>query len=625
MKGKNISYYFLTCLPALLFLSVFAGFGNLMNGWSVSRVLYIICLAAAMSLVAAGILILQNRSRITMELTLLDEFVLLLAGYIFVRGLFTAHFSLLNPYFVTIDVLTGVYFYLRTLLRKEFESQNLRIFYVLMAAFLGAGLVQAGYGLAQLYGVFPSRNPNFKITGSFLNPDYFAGYLAIIMPVAASLYLYSGRKRFPEAIKYLSAITFIGGLLVLPITYDRGAWLAATAGIGFVVAGYYRLFARFVEVMDTTTKKVAFGILGLSLLAGLGAGLYLVKPNSAYGRLFIWKITTRRMVPAHPVFGAGFNRFKAIYNNEQAAYFASGAGNAHEKWVAGNVHQAHNEYLQIQADLGVAGLILFGGIVVGLLADYKQWLKGRSQNAWLRQIVIGALLSVSILAFFAFPFHILPTAVNIVFLGACCSALAPPVFQTTFPIGNKSLRFGMAGILIFTTACALYYSQRKYHQYKQWQRAVQVGFVGQQKKADSLFSHLYPRFQNNGRFLFTYGSYEARAGECRRALPLLKEARATYAGPHLYLLLGRCYRKTGQFIKAEKNIQHAAWIRPSKMYPPYLLAKLYEQAGKFRQAVQTARQVLQMKGKKATTAGRQIKKNMQALIETADRSKNNNP
>jgi tetratricopeptide (TPR) repeat protein len=114
--------------------------------------------------------------------------------------------------------------------------------------------------------------------------------------------------------------------------------------------------------------------------------------------------------------------------------------------------------------------------------------------------------------------------------------------------------------------------------------------------------------------MFTWGSYEARMGNCPKALRLLEQARTEYDGPHLYLLLGTCYRQTGHFKKAEKNIKHAMWMQPQKMYPRYLLAKLYKEKGYQEKAVHEARQLLQMKQKIPTPAGRQIKQKMQAMI-----------
>jgi O-antigen ligase len=619
MKFKNIPYHLFRFLPVLLFLTVFMRFDGIMNPWSISKALYVICAAALLSLVLAAV-VMVSRKRVTLKLNALDGFILFFVGYLLVRGVFTAHFSLANPWFILVFVLAGIYFLLKALLRREFNTQRNALIYILIGGFLLAGLIQAVIGLLQLYGMLPAHNRYFKVTGSFGNPNFFAGYLAVIMPVAAGTYLYADKKQIPETFKYLSVITFFACLLALVATHTRAAWLAVAAGVGLVVVCRYHWWAIFAKIANTAVKKAACAVACLCFLAALGAGLYMLKPDSAYGRLFIWKVTATRMVPRHPVFGIGFNRFKAEYDNEQAAYFASGLGSKKEKWVAGNVKKAHNEYLQILAELGIAGLLLFGGLLAGLFWRCNRFvnnkkLKSQEDNRWLMHTMMAALLSAGILAFFSFPFHILPTLVMIIIAGACFSALKPSIIQLPLSLNKGRDRIVLSIFLAIVSAAGFYYSYRTFSHYKQWDKAVRAGFAERTSRADSQFTHLYPALKTNGKFMFTWGSYEARIGRYRKALPLLEQARSNFVGPHLYLLLDKCYQKTEQFNKAEKSLKRAVWMRPQKMYPRYLLVKLYRQGGDQQKAVQEARQLLQMKPKTVTPAGRQIKEKMQTLIK----------
>ena len=53
-----------------------------------------------------------------------------------------------------------------------------------------AGLVEAIWGLGQLYGYFPSKHALFKTTGSFLNPGPYGGFIALMFPLALHYGLY---------------------------------------------------------------------------------------------------------------------------------------------------------------------------------------------------------------------------------------------------------------------------------------------------------------------------------------------------------------------------------------------------------------------------------------------------
>jgi O-antigen ligase len=591
-----------------------------MDGWSIPKALYVISVAALMSLVLAAVVSVQNK-KVSLQLNLIDGFAGLFAGYILVRGFVTAHFSPLNPWFLAVFVLAGIYFLLKTLFRRDFTHRSGQLVYILIGCLLLVGLAQAVIGLLQLYGALAAHNRYFKLTGSFGNPNYYAGYLAVIIPVAAGMALYSGKKLSSPILKYVGALAFWVCLLGIAATYTRASWLAAAAGIGFIVVCRYHLWAKFTKAANTAAKKAVCGIAAVCLLVALGAGLYKLKPDSSYGRLLIWKITAARMVPEHPLFGAGFNRFKANYDNEQAAYFASGNGSKKEKWVAGNVKKAHNEYLQILSELGVAGLLLFGGLLFHLfwsrngLNDIKHT-KTDEDKRWFLITMMASLLAAGVLAFFSFPFHILPTLVNIIFMGACCSALRPSIFQLTIPLNKKRIRIRIAAVLMVAAAAGFYYIYRTFSLYDRWNGAVRVGFTAQPKMADSLFARLYPSFKNNGKFLFTWGSFETRSKKYPKAIPLLEKARADFAGPHLDLLLAKCYQNIGQIQKAEQSLKHAIWMRPDQLYPRYLLVKLYQQAGDRPKAVREARQIRSMKVKVRTPAARQIKQKMQKFIET---------
>ena len=58
------------------------------------------------------------------------------------------------------------------------------------------GLVEAVWGLLQLYGFRRGFNSNFKITGSFFNPAPYAIYLAVIFPLALGMLLDSEKIDF---------------------------------------------------------------------------------------------------------------------------------------------------------------------------------------------------------------------------------------------------------------------------------------------------------------------------------------------------------------------------------------------------------------------------------------------
>lgn len=58
---------------------------------------------------------------------------------------------------------------------------------------------------------------------------------------------------------------------------------------------------------------------GLCILLLVSHLLFVLKPDSARGRLFMWKITCRA-ITEKPLTGHGIHNFAAVYGNAQEAY-----------------------------------------------------------------------------------------------------------------------------------------------------------------------------------------------------------------------------------------------------------------------------------------------------------------
>lgn len=94
------------------------------------------------------------------------------------------------------------------------------------------------------------------------------------------------------------------------------------------------------------------------------AGMFFLKPDSALGRLFMWKITCRA-IAAHP-WGC-HTGFACAYGGAQSLYFASGNYAAWEERVAGSPEYAFNEYLEFALTYGIVMCILALFVIFGCL------------------------------------------------------------------------------------------------------------------------------------------------------------------------------------------------------------------------------------------------------------------
>ena len=92
---------------------------------------------------------------------------------------FTNHEVIMTKHILLI-LLLNLYFIFRFI----FIKTNKNVIYWFIICFIITGLVEAIWGLRQLYGFERSQHGLFLITGSFFNPGPYACYVSVIFPMA---------------------------------------------------------------------------------------------------------------------------------------------------------------------------------------------------------------------------------------------------------------------------------------------------------------------------------------------------------------------------------------------------------------------------------------------------------
>ena len=150
----------------------------------------------------------------------------------------------------------------------------MRIFVVWLL--MAAGMLEAVWGLLQMYGYEPSNHSLYALTGSFYNPGPYSGFLAMCLPLALHEWLKGEGIR-----KHLALVALVLMLIVLPSGMSRSAWLATLVASGYVLAVHHR------GKLNRYKKVLVLGGLFLTVSA---IGAYHWKKDSADGRLLMWKV-----------------------------------------------------------------------------------------------------------------------------------------------------------------------------------------------------------------------------------------------------------------------------------------------------------------------------------------------
>jgi len=609
---------------SLPFITVFMTSRELYNGIMTAKMFYFYAVNALLLLSIAFYLVFKKKS-IAITLSLLDILILLYLGYNFLRLLTTDYSSFQDDYFIWLVLLTILYFLWKYFMTFDGNHKVNKSAIILFTVFLLSGLLQAIYGIMQLYNISPGIASNqFKVIGTLGNPDYFAGYLVSVAPFALGIFLLSkNQKIFTKFFIIIALISFLGCLFILPSTLSRASWLACSVGIAFILWQKYHFTEKLKVIFNTKVKMVSVVAMSLIIFLVIIAGIYQIKPESAFGRLLLWKVSLN-MIEENPLVGVGFNKFDVAYNNYQADYFAKGNGSNTEKLLADNVRHAHNEYLQLGAEIGLIGLLIFLGIIFSafkfsVINNDLITVKQLTERVIINISAKAGFIALLIFALFSFPLHILPNLINFVFLLAVTSKTNGPVIVKEFTLNNLVIKLSAIFVIAITSFFAVKYLHI-YETYFKWNDAFIAAKSGYFDIAEKEYENLFPELKYNGEFLFFYGASLSAVGNYNKAIKFLEPSKKKFSDPNLYITLGQTYGRLNDFNKAESNLLQASNITPYKLFPKYLLAKLYHNSNMTEKAISMANEIINLETKIKSTAANEIKIEMKELIEKINAS-----
>jgi len=195
-----------------------------------------------------------------------------------------------------------------------------------------------------------------EIYGSFEIANSFAAFLLVTIFVQLGLWLDERRNRQSTVEGERPPVVTGGdvlytGVLLLQLAAlcqsgSKGAWVAALLGLWFFAAQALARDARRAKILAALTAcgvAALAGVLVLMTAGVLGASLL---GESFSMRIEYWR-TAWRMVSAEPVLGIGLGSFGDTFT-----FFKTP--------LATETRQAHNDWLQLWAELGVLGPLAWG-------------------------------------------------------------------------------------------------------------------------------------------------------------------------------------------------------------------------------------------------------------------------
>jgi O-Antigen ligase len=390
-----------------IFLAV-AGFGGSEPlSWSISQGLIFL---------TAVVLILSNRG-LRRGFSTSGRFVLAaLAIWVFIQWVGSFHGVIgLDPYAIKFrgmafaTAIAGFFIAFEISLDRAARNRLVR-------SLIGLAVFESLYGLAQNPGgwqyIWVYRRVYYtgSATGTYINHNHFAGLLEMILPLTFALAFYHWRKaarnprrrrRFVDWISRIghvdiatSVVLMIAAVLIvvaIAFSLSRMGIISALFSVLVLVAFMYagrqatRLNWKLLFVCISFSAIVASWI-GAGPVVEHFARLSHDEPlagNHAEGRLALWR-DVGRLIGSHPVTGVGLGCFEFAFTRFQTTELTL------------IIDHAHNDYLELAAELGIPAAAVFFGLIFAVLARSTR-ASLRSPSYRDRAIGFGAIAGASAL------------------------------------------------------------------------------------------------------------------------------------------------------------------------------------------------------------------------------------
>lgn len=197
------------------------------------------------------------------------------------------------------------------------------------------------------------------VLSTFGNPNFFAGHMLMVFPLACALFLSEDNKQGERWILFAVALLFFISILA---SRSRAAIFASLFGLSTLIFLRYKKSAIIKKYSGYTTLLILSALFFPKFYYWLTTNI----------RWYIWSGTIK-MIRVIPISGWGLGNFPFFYPFYRIReYFL-------QTEAAPITTQVHNEYLHLWVETGLIGLIIFLALVLFIIF-YSAKKKGESRG-----------------------------------------------------------------------------------------------------------------------------------------------------------------------------------------------------------------------------------------------------
>jgi len=482
-----------------------------------------------------------------------------------------------------------LFFIISFLYMKTAKSiQPLNLIFSLTALLLGF------FCLTDYLFVAVSGEP-FSVVESSIRIRYakFAELLLIIAPLLWAMAFYT--KSFRKSLLFVVAGIF--AWLTILFSLSKGAFLAGSVGFAvlflatlifskrvfrkkaLILAAVWLLITISTQINFSTNSNVPSTASYISGSAEKGR-------ETSVMRVFTWK-ATGQMISDNRFLGVGADNFGIRVNQSIGDYFEE---NPQDKTQYSAeyfmIERAHNEFLQIFAELGIIGFVLFAGIFISFaIWVIKSFIRNHFQFSpivWGGLAGIAAFFASSMFSSFSFRamqngivFFLVLTIVSLQLLKISkkSTKLSEEKTLRLFDFKKPILAFGLTAaclsIILFSTQAASQYA---------------VFFAEKEKELPIAEKYLETAIMldsDNAAAYYIKGFRFCADNQPAKGIPFYQKAIEKGVGvSFVYSKLADCQVNSGDYVSAEKTLAEAVRVHPRSVFVQIRYALMLEQSGK---------------------------------------------
>ncbi len=424
----------------------------------------------------------------------------------------------------------------------------------------------------------------------------YAKYAELLLTVAP---LFWALAVYTESIRRSSISLAVGtaAWITVMLSLSKGAFIAGL--FGFVVL-FCGLFLLSTKVHRKRAAILAAGwlivTLGIQLFFSMATSLpstsdYIsgkvdASRSTSEMRVFTWQIAGR-MIASNWLTGVGADNFGQAFNSSRIGSEGQLAESDQPEMAEDYlVERAHNEFLQITAELGVVGILVFGGI----FGTFTFWaISTLRSKAWkLSPVFWGCLAGMagffvsSLFSSFSFRAMQNGIAFFLVFAIAVNELLkAGKNKKDEKPVSTGPVPIVFRGAVAFTVLLAVFSAAKGVSYYY----VTRSQYAGSVAEARDSFEKALLFDPENGSARLSYAMLSANQGDTEKASRLMRKAIDLGLGvTPTYSLLARMQSDSGDLDAAERSMSEAVAIFPRSVFARVRFAVLLENNSKTDEA-----------------------------------------